>query len=120
MPDHVLVVDDDQAIRTLIRDILEDEGYTVGDAMDGEALRAAAERRPAVILLDLMMPVMDGYEVGRRLRADPHTAGIPIVVMSAGSKAQAGAARIGAETYLSKPFDLETLLSTVGAYAAAR
>lgn len=80
----VLVVDDDASITEVIRAAMEDEGYRVLTAVDGGALPLAHTQRPDVILLDLHMPAMDGAEVSRRLRADPATAHIPIIVMSAG------------------------------------
>jgi CheY-like chemotaxis protein len=113
----VLVVDDDDDIKALIREVLEEEGYAVVTATGGAAVPLAVDARPAVVLLDLMMPVMDGYEVGRRLRADPHTADVPIIVMSASTRAWQAVSQIGADGYLEKPFDLTMLLRTVAAYA---
>ena len=78
----VLVVDDDQAFVELLACALQDASYEVVTASDSAALHVARERQPNVILLDLVMPVMDGVEVSRRLRADPTTAHIPIIAMS--------------------------------------
>ena len=78
----VLVVDDDQAFVELLACALQDAGYEVVTASDGAALHVARERQPNVILLDLVMPVIDGVEVSRRLGADPTTAHIPIIAMS--------------------------------------
>jgi CheY-like chemotaxis protein len=114
---RVLVVDDDEDIRVMIKEALEIAGYIPDLATDGEAVHLAAHTRPALVLLDLMMPVVDGYEVGRRLRADPRTADVPIVVMSAGARASQGAREIGANGYLAKPFALADLVATVGAFA---
>ena len=75
----VLVVDDDASIVHFLEMALEDAGYTVLAAVGGEALRVAHDRHPDVILLDLMMPGMDGIEVSHRLRADPATADIPLI-----------------------------------------
>lgn len=111
---RVLVVEDDLAIADMIMEVLELEGFTVEHAVDGEALRLADQTpRPAVVLLDLMMPGMDGFEVARRLRANPTTQAIPIVAMSAGQQAREGAARMGANDYLAKPFDLDQLIIIV-------
>jgi len=108
----VLVVEDDLDILEAICDALEANGYHVARARNGaEALERVVEARPSVILLDLMMPVMDGAAFAGQLR----TAGrgdIPIVVISAdGNPRQA--ALIGAQGYLAKPFDLQALLTQV-------
>jgi CheY-like chemotaxis protein len=116
-PARILVIDDEVDICILIKDVLEEGGYWVATASDGTALDVAAATQPVMVLLDLMMPGMDGYEVGRRLRADPTTAAIRIVVMSASSRLRQAAVQIGADGYLEKPFTLETLLATVAAYA---
>ncbi len=79
----VLVVDDDAAIVELLEMALEDEGYHVHATCGAAALQLAHDLQPAVILLDVSMPGMDGIEVSQRLRADPATAHIPIIVMSA-------------------------------------
>jgi two-component system, chemotaxis family, chemotaxis protein CheY len=113
----VLVVDDDPDILDAICDILESEGYRVSRARHGqEALQRVDDERPAIILLDLMMPVMDGVTFAQRLR-DRAVEGtldgtIPIVVISAEGNPQKVAA-VGAAGYLAKPFDIETLLSQV-------
>jgi len=112
----VLVVDDSRDLVKVISLNLELEGYEVMAAYDGaEALRAVKERRPDCILLDIMMPVMDGWEVLRRLRADPETAGIPVVIVTARTsdvdkiKGFSG----GALEYVTKPFDPARLLEVV-------
>jgi DNA-binding response OmpR family regulator len=115
-PPCVLVVDDDNDIRDLVQAVLEMHGYRVDQAASASALRIRAGAPPALILLDLMMPVVDGYEIGRRLRADPATAPIPIVIMSAGTRAAAAATELRAEGYLAKPFDLARLVATVAAH----
>jgi CheY-like chemotaxis protein len=102
----VLVVDDDPGIRETLTAILEDAGYTVATAVDGAALRAARDLQPHVILLDIMMPVMDGVEVSQRLRADPATEDIPIIAMSAHYQLQAMAGSMPVDDQLAKPFDL--------------
>lgn len=83
-PVGVLVIDDDAAARRLVRDILTPEGFVVTEAGDGAlGLELAARARPDVILCDLLMPEMSGFEVVARLRADPRTAGIPVLVLTA-------------------------------------
>jgi CheY-like chemotaxis protein len=113
----VLVVDDDPDILEAICDILEAEGYDVARARHGEeALLRVEVRRPAVILLDLMMPVMDGVAFAQALRLRPALRDIPIVVISADGNPQR-AASVGATGYLAKPFDIEALLAQVAGIA---
>jgi CheY-like chemotaxis protein len=108
----VLVVDDDTSILDTVSAILSGEGYDVMSAASGEeALEAIARKPPLVILLDMRMPVMDGWAVARAL----HGQGIkvPIVVMTAAESAKRWADEVGAEGYLAKPFGLDELLATV-------
>ncbi len=112
----ILVVDDNRDLVRVITLNLELEGYEVMAAYDGaEALRLIEERPPDLILLDIMMPVMDGWEVLRRLRGDPHTADIPVVIVTARTsdvdkiKGYSG----GALEYVTKPFDPVRLLELV-------
>ena len=114
----VLVVDDDADIVDFIQLALEDEGYHVLTAVNGAALALAQSQHPDLILLDIMMPGMDGVEVSRRLRADAATAGIPIIAMSAHSRLQATAAVMQADARLPKPFDLEHLYDVVAHWTA--
>ncbi|ACG73117.1 response regulator receiver protein [Anaeromyxobacter sp. K] len=110
----VLVVDDDPDILDAICDILEGEGYRVARARHGlEALDRVAEEEPSIILLDLMMPVMDGLAFAQALRQRRNGAArIPIVVISADGNPQK-AASVGAQGYLAKPFDIDALLAQV-------
>jgi len=118
MGKRVLVVDDDRVIQQLLQVNLELEGYdVVATAADGtEALDKIAKLKPDIVILDVMMPKMDGLEVCRRLRADPKTARIPVILLSA--RAQDLDIRegldIGASAYLTKPFDPVELLQVVG------
>jgi CheY-like chemotaxis protein len=109
----VLVVDDDPVIRAFVSSALEDEGYHAVSAVDGPALEAACRRQPAVVLLDLMMPGMDGAEVSRRLRADPATAYIPIILMSAQHDLRSRSAHLPVNELLAKPFDLDRLFALI-------
>ncbi len=86
-------------------------------AIDGAALQVARERQPALILLDIMMPGMDGVEVSRRLRADPATAHIPLVAMSAVAHLRTKAAQMAVNDRLPKPFHLEGLYRMVEHWA---
>ena len=115
----VLVVDDDPTIVRFVREALEDEGYEVVTAVDGEALPLAHDLHPGVILLDMMMPRMDGLEVSRHLRADPVTALIPIIAMSAQHNLEAAVARMPVNDHLPKPFDLDRLYAKVARWARA-
>ena len=108
----VLVVDDDTSILDTVSSILSGEGYDVVSASTGEeALAAVARTKPALILLDMRMPVMDGWAVARALREQGIK--VPIVVMTAAESAKRWADEVGAEGYLAKPFGLEELLATV-------
>ena len=111
----VLVVDDDPDILEAICDILEAEGYRIARARHGEeALERVQAQRPDVILLDLMMPVMDGVAFAQALRLRPDVRDVPIVVISADGNPQR-AASVGARGYLAKPFDIDALLAHVAA-----
>jgi CheY-like chemotaxis protein len=113
----VLVVDDDPDILDAICDILEGEGYRVTRARHGaEALERLDAERPSLILLDLMMPVMDGMAFAHALRERRVDPEIPIVVISADGNPQK-AASIGARGFLAKPFDIEALLAHVASIA---
>ncbi len=110
---RVLVVDDDDTIRELIAMALVDEGYEVETAVHGkEALDRVGRSPLSLILLDMRMPVMDGWEFAQVYRQlpGPHA---PIVVLTAGRDAANAAAQIGAAGFLAKPFDLERLLTIV-------
>ena len=116
-PRQVLVVDDDESIRDLVVMALAAVGYEVVSAPDGAAaLQVLATARPAVILLDLLMPTMDGWEFARlyEQRPGPHA---PIIVLTAARDAQARAAEIKADAWLAKPFHLDALFACVEQYA---
>jgi two-component system, chemotaxis family, chemotaxis protein CheY len=116
----VLVVDDDPDILEAICDILSGEGYRVARARHGvEALERVKEERPSVILLDLMMPVMDGAAFVEAMRASGGAFDIPIVVISADSSPQRAVA-VGARGFLAKPFDIDALLAQVAANVETR
>ena len=110
------MVDDDDVIRQLITVNLELEGFEVTTAVDGQdCLDKVKDVNPAVITLDIMMPKLDGWEAASRLRADPETADIKVVLLSARAQEadlQRGS-RLGVDAYLTKPFDPDELISTV-------
>jgi CheY-like chemotaxis protein len=113
----VLVVDDDAEICAFISVALEDEGYQVITAVNGAALKIAEDRQPGVILLDILMPGMDGVEVSKRLRANPRTAHIPIIAMSAQDRLRSTGGLLTANDRLPKPFDLDRLYETVARWS---
>lgn len=115
----VLVVDDDAAIVQLLETALEEDGYTVFATFGAEAITLARTLHPAVILLDINMPGMDGIEVSRRLRDDPATADIPIVVMSAQDRLRATAALMPVDDRLPKPFEIARLYATIARWTGA-
>ncbi|HSE71679.1 MAG TPA: response regulator [Nocardioidaceae bacterium] len=116
VPPRALVVDDSAVIRELIAVNLELEGFEVSTAGDGEAaLAIATELLPDVVTLDAMMPRLNGYETVVRLRDDPRTAHIPIVMVT--GRAQASdierGREVGVEAYLTKPFEPAELVEVV-------
>lgn len=113
---RVLVVDDDDVIRQLITVNLELEGFEVATAVDGQdCLDKVVAFDPVVVTLDIMMPRLDGWEAASRLRAEPATAGVKVVLLSARAQEadlQRGD-RLGVDAYLTKPFDPDELIATV-------
>jgi CheY-like chemotaxis protein len=111
---RILVIDDDDIIRGTLAEALELDGYAVDVARNGaEAIRIVRERAPNGILLDLMMPVMTGWQFLKECRAEQLCAGTPIVVMSAYSKLPDEAASLGVSGCIAKPFDLDVLLGAI-------
>jgi CheY-like chemotaxis protein len=112
----VLVVDDDDVIRQLITVNLELEGFDVATATDGQdALDKVKSVQPHVVTLDVMMPRVDGWEAATRLRQDPDTAHVKVVLLSARAQEadiQRGE-KIGVDAYLTKPFDPDELIDVV-------
>jgi two-component system, cell cycle response regulator DivK len=113
---RILVVEDTEDNRRIMRDLLTSAGFELIEVEDGEAaVRAAAEHRPDLILMDIQLPVLDGYESARRIKADPALRHIPIIAVT--SYALSGdeeRARIaGCDGYVAKPFSPRKLLATV-------
>jgi two-component system, chemotaxis family, chemotaxis protein CheY len=110
---RILIVDDDESIRQIVRLCLMDEGYEVYEAPNGQAaLDALADFQPELILLDLRMPVMDGWEFSRRY-ADLPGPHVPIVAFVAALNAEQECAMLSTASILTKPFDLDDLLAAV-------
>jgi DNA-binding response OmpR family regulator len=109
----VLIVDDDESITEFVCWVLGDEGHDVVSAPNGAAaLKLVEELRPDLILLDMRMPVMDGWQFAKAYRASGRD-GVPIVVLTAARDAAQSARDIGADGYLGKPFNLDDLVATV-------
>ncbi|MFN9475099.1 response regulator [Acidovorax sp.] len=118
---RILVIEDDEASRMLVTYLLEADGYHVYSAPDGRAgVRAALEHGPDLILSDLQMPVMDGYEVARLLHADPAWRRAPLVAVTAFSMPgdREKALEVGFQDHISKPIDPERFVRQVEAYLA--
>jgi two-component system cell cycle response regulator DivK len=116
MTKRVLVVEDHEDNRQIIRDLLESAGYDMIEAKDGkEALTAAASHRPDLILMDVQLPILDGYEATRRLKADLALKTIPVIVVTSyalsGDEDKAYAA--GCDAYVAKPYDPLALLEII-------
>jgi len=112
----ILVVEDQMDNRQILRDLLGNAGYQLVEAENGEeALAAVSRQRPDLILMDIQLPVMDGYEATRRLKADPATSSIPIIVVTSyalsGDEGKARAA--GCDAYVTKPYSPRQLLAKV-------
>jgi CheY-like chemotaxis protein len=113
---RILLADDEEDIKTVVTMFLQSEGYEVATAFDGlDALEKIRSEKPDLILLDIMMPVLDGYEVCKRLKADPQTANIPIVMLSAAAHTTSisRALSAGAVDYIVKPFEPEKLVERI-------
>jgi DNA-binding response OmpR family regulator len=112
----ILVAEDERDIRDLVVETLFDQGYDVLESKDGrETFEIARSEIPDLILLDVMMPVMDGFEVLSKLKQSSITDAIPVVMLTAmwASDGEQNAMRLGVRHYISKPFDPETLQATV-------
>ncbi|HEX8374456.1 MAG TPA: response regulator [Geminicoccaceae bacterium] len=115
----ILVVEDQEDNRTILRDLLTHAGFDVLEAVTGEeGVRAAEAHRPDLILMDIQLPVVDGYEATRRIKARPELRAIPIIAVTSyalsGDEVKARAA--GCDGYVTKPFSPRQLLATVRGY----
>ena len=116
----VLVVEDDVDIREALVGLLEDEGYAVAGAANGHdaLLHLRANPKPALILLDLMMPVMNGWQFRAEQRRDAAVADVPVIIISADGNLDEKARALDAAGFLRKPIELEHLLTTVAKFCA--
>jgi CheY-like chemotaxis protein len=116
-PEKILIVEDEEATREAWAEFFENAGYQVTQASDGqEALEVARWERPDIILLDLRLPKLDGYQVCQRLKSDPITSQTPIIMITAfltGASDTVRGIEYGADDYLNKPVDLEVLAARV-------
>jgi two-component system, cell cycle response regulator DivK len=119
MSKRILVVEDQEDNRQIIRDLLSVTDYEITEAISGEeALVAVAKRRPDLILMDIQLPIMDGYEATRRIRAEPGLQSIPIIAVTSyalsGEEQKAHAA--GCTDYVPKPYSPRQLLAKIREY----
>jgi two-component system, cell cycle response regulator DivK len=119
MSRRILVVEDTEDNRQIMRDLLSNAGYELVEAVTGEdGVAAAIRERPDLILMDIQLPIMDGYEATRRIKADPATQAIPVIAVTSyalsGDEEKARAA--GCDGYVAKPFSPRQLLATVREY----
>ncbi|HTU96069.1 MAG TPA: response regulator [Solirubrobacteraceae bacterium] len=119
----ILVADDEEDVRELVSYRLTRSGYEVIDAQDGEeAFRLASENVPDLMVLDVMMPRLDGYEVTRRVRAEESLRSVPVILLTARSQ-ETDVSRgfeVGADDYLKKPFNPDELVARVRAVLGRR
>jgi len=116
MPKKILIIEDDPGILLSLKDEFESEGYTVSTAEDGEkGLEIAKQQKPDLIILDIMLPVLDGYEVCKRLRMEGNTT--PIIMLTVKDKEidKVLGLELGADDYVTKPFSLRELMARVKA-----
>ncbi len=110
---RILLIEDEEGIRSVLAEALAEEGYEVGTAAHGEdGLRQTLESRPCGVLVDLMLPVMDGVQYIEACRGRPDLKGLPIVAMSAKHRGDP-VVRLGVQGFLAKPFDLHEVLAIV-------
>lgn len=120
MQEHILIVDDEQPITEVLSTVLQNEGFNVDTAANGrEGLDQVERKNYDLVLLDIMMPVIDGIEMLRRMRADEASVDIPVILMSAGAQTLQD---VGASyaAFLAKPFNLPQLLGTIKDVLRAR
>ena len=123
MSDHILVIEDSPLVQKLLTVCLRDLDRPIEGALDGPSgLEAVCTRPPALLILDIGLPGMDGWEVLRRMRQDPACNGVPVLVLTAHAQEEyrLEADRRGADAFMTKPFEPEALRATIGRLLAAR
>ena len=123
MSEHILVVEDQEDNRAILRDLLTSVGYEIFEAVNGEeGVRMAAAHQPDLILMDIQLPVIDGYEATRRIKAQESLRAIPIIAVTSyalsGDEEKARSA--GCDAYVTKPFSAYGLLSVIRAHLRTR
>ena len=119
MSKHILLVEDQEDNMQILRDVLVNANYQISEAQNGEeALAAVAKQRPDLILMDIQLPIMDGYEATRRIKADPALRSIPIIAVTShalsGGEEKARAA--GCDDFVPKPYSPRQLLAKIRQY----
>jgi two-component system cell cycle response regulator DivK len=122
MTKRILVIEDHEDNRQILRDLLSSAGFEMIKAENGEeGVAAAASHRPDLILMDIQLPIMDGYEATRRIKADPNLSATPIIVITSyalsGDEAKASAA--GCDAYVTKPYSPRQLLAKIRTFLPA-
>ena len=117
----ILVVEDDRDIQTVVVQLLESEGFETICANNGrealQVLKDDTQNLPDLIILDLMMPIMDGFEFREEQKRDPRIANVPIVIMSADGNVEPKKHKIDAKAYIKKPLDIDDLIELVKPHA---
>lgn len=119
MPEKILIADDEQTAVDILKSILEDKDYAVITAYDGEeAVKAVREQKPDLVILDVMMPKMNGYEVCEKIKKDPSTKDIPVIMLTAkdmGEDIEMALSK-DANWYITKPYDAKYLLGKISSF----
>jgi CheY-like chemotaxis protein len=110
---RILLIEDDAPLRTVLAEVLREDGYAVEEAADGRSALDALRAAPDAVVLDLHLPHLDGPGFIQALRDDPDGARVPLLVVSGAAQAADAADRLGADALLPKPFDLDELLGAV-------
>ena len=118
MSNLILAVEDQEDNMQILRDLLTSTGYEVIEAVNGEEALAAAARQPDLILMDIQIPIIDGYEVTRRIKADPALRSIPVIVVTSHAldTEQEKARTAGCDDFVSKPYSPRQLLAKIRQY----
>lgn len=121
MATRIVVVDDEEDYRLILKDTLEDAGYEIRLAADGvSGLNLALESKPALVLVDWVMPIMDGLQFVQSLRSSPELKKVPVIMLTVNQTddSRLRAARVGVDEFVTKPFQAEDLLSRIQAVLA--